>query len=242
MCAAAKAIPFRHELDNRFVARKHPRMRVPHLLFAFALAASPLLADDEEGFVSMFNGKDLTGWKSNEEHPGAFKVEEGAIVVNGERAHLFWEGEEGANPEIKNFIFRAKVKTEPKANSGIYFHTKFQPEGWPAEGYEAQVNASHSDRRKTGSLYAVADIVDFAPHKDGEWFDYEIKVQDKTITVKITPEDGRPTSIEFREPDDWKGPNPGMAGRLLGAGTFALQAHDPESKVSFKDLRFKELD
>lgn len=217
-------------------------MRTPVLLLAGLLATTSLFAADEEGFVSLFNGKDLTGWKSNEEHPGSFTVQDGAIVVSGERAHLFWEGKEGDSPEIKNFIFRAKVKTLPKANSGIYFHTKYQGEGWPAAGYEAQVNASHSDRRKSGGLYAVADVVDTAPHADGEWFDYEIKVKDRTITVTITPQEGRPSSIEFTEPENWTGPNPGMSGRKLGSGTFALQAHDPESTVHFKDIELKILE
>lgn len=45
-------------------------------------------AADQGGFASIFNGKDLTGWKSNEETPGCFTVEDGAIKVQGGRAHL----------------------------------------------------------------------------------------------------------------------------------------------------------
>lgn len=206
------------------------------------LGFSAIAFAQDDGFVSIFNGKDLTGWKPNKEHPESFTIEDGAIKVNGERGHLFWEGTDGKEPELKNFIFRAKVKTLPNSNSGIYFHTKYQDDGWPYHGYEAQVNATHVDRRKTGGLYGVADVVDFAPNKDGEWFEYEIKVVDKTITVKITPENGRPSAIEFIEPADWKGPNPGMAGRFLSNGTFALQAHDPGSTVYFKDIELKKLD
>eukprot|EP01043_Picozoa_sp_COSAG02_P108969 COSAG02_NODE_45019_length_361_cov_0.583969_1_plen_64_part_10 len=63
----------------------------------------------------------------------------------------------------------------PGANSGIYFHTKFLKSGWPNRGYEAQVNNTQSDKKKTGGLYNVKDNFK-APVKDNEWFDYDIIV------------------------------------------------------------------
>ena len=69
-----------------------------------------------------------------------------------------------------------------------------------------------------------------APVKDGEWFDYEIIVKGKHIVVKIN---GKVVS-DYTEPDDLDRPE-----RQLSHGTFALQAHDPGSKVMYKDLNYK---
>src|SRR5262245_48910839 len=85
--------------------------------------ASSLAQDkkDEEGWISLFNGKDLSGWKKNED--GKFEVVDGTIKVSGKRAHLFTE------KEFKNFEYKVECKTTKGSNSGLYFHTKFQEEG-----------------------------------------------------------------------------------------------------------------
>jgi opacity protein-like surface antigen len=126
-----------------------------------ALSAAALAADD---WTSMFNGKDLAGWKSNEStegKPGVFTVKNGELVVSGGRAHLFYVGADG-NAKFKNFEFKAKVKTTKGSNSGIYFHTLYEDKGWPSAGFECQVNATHTDRKKTGGLYAVKDVMDMS--------------------------------------------------------------------------------
>ena len=93
-------------------------------------------------WISMFNGRDLTGWKANPENPDSFKVEDGVLVVDGPRCHLFWVGDpdDPTDEQFTNFHWHAKVKTMPQANSGLYFHTQYQDSGWPAAGYECQVN------------------------------------------------------------------------------------------------------
>lgn len=217
---------------------------IPALAMAFiALALTPLLAEDKkeapapdkDGFYQLFDGKTLDGWKVGK-NPETFKVEDGMIVVNGKGpAHLFYEGPVN-NHDLKNFHLKAEVKTFPHANSGIYFHTQFQEEGWPNKGFEAQVNATHSDRKKTGGLYNVKDVMDNAPQKDGEWFTYEVIVEGKKVTLKI---DGK-TTTEWEQPDGWKGPD-GMPGRVLDHGTIALQGHDPGSKVLYKSVAIKPL-
>jgi len=106
-----------------------------------------------DGWVSLFDGKSLNGWKVSE-HPATFSVVDGSIQVFGERVHAFYEGSVG-NHNFKNFEFKAKVMTTPGSNSGIFIHTKYQEEGWPSQGYEIQVNQTHTDWRKTGSVYAV---------------------------------------------------------------------------------------
>ena len=189
-------------------------------------------------WISMFNGTDLTGWKANPENPDSFKVEDGVLVVDGPRCHLFWVGDpdDPTDEQFTNFHWHAKVKTMPQANSGLYFHTQYQDSGWPAAGYECQVNQTHKDRKKTGGLYAVADVLDESPVKDGEWYDYDIIVDGSHIVVKINGE----VTADWTEPEDWQPPK-GMAGRMLSPGTFAIQAHDPKSVVHYKDLRVKRL-
>jgi len=186
----------------------------------------------------MFNGKDLTGWKANDEVADVFTVTPaGELMVGGGRAHLFY----GANGDasFKNFEFKAKVKTTAGANSGIYLHTAFEAKGWPTKGYECQVNATHKDVKKTGGLYGVQDVVDVAPNTDDVWFDYYIKVDGKRIVIQI---DGK-TTVDWTEPSDWDPAKSlkNMAGRKLGAGTIALQGHDPKSVTYYKDLSIRVL-
>lgn len=206
------------------------------MILLFGLAGAR--AADERGWVSMFNGRDLTGWKSNDEKPGVFTVTGGLLKVSGGRAHLFYVGADG-RASFRNFEFRAKVMTTPGANSGIYFHTAFVERGWPSKGYEAQVNTSHTDVKKTGGLYAVQDVVHNAPSKDNVWFDYYIKVEGRRIMIQI---DGR-TTVDWTEPADW---NPAkalrnMPGRKLDQGLIALQGHDPKSTIYYKDLFIRPL-
>ncbi len=183
-----------------------------------------LTAEEKKaGFVSLFNGKDFTGWKISEN--GKFKVTDGEIVVSGKRAHLFTE------KEYKNFEFRAEVKTTPGSNSGIYFHTKFQEEGWPELGHEAQVNVTHRDPVKTGSLYQVVKLKK-TPAKDNEWWTQTIIVKGQHIIIKINGE----KVVDYVEPKDVKG------GRKLSKGSFAIQAHDPKSIAYFRNIRVKVLD
>jgi hypothetical protein len=178
--------------------------------------------ESKEGWIPLFNGKDLTGWKISED--GKFKVEEGLIVVSGERSHLFTE------EQFKNFIFQAEVKTTPGSNSGIYFHTKFQETGWPDLGHEAQVNVSHSDPVKTGSLYNVVKLYK-TPAKDNEWWTQTVIVKGRQIIIKVNAE----VVVNYTEPEDVEG------GRKLSQGSFALQAHDPKSVVYFRNIRAKRL-
>jgi hypothetical protein len=186
---------------------------------------------DEEGWISLFDGKTLSGWKKAEENQDAWKVADGTLMCDGSRCHLFYVGD--AQP-FKNFEFEAEVKTAPGSNSGIYIHTAYQAEGWPKQGYEVQVNNTHRDPVKTGSLYGVVKVLE-APAKDDEWFKMSIRVEGKQVTVKV---DGK-TLVEYTEPEGQQAG--GDFARVLGEGTFALQAHDPQSKVYFRNLRVKKL-
>ena len=207
------------------------------------LSCGKLIAEDQpapkpdaDGFYELFDGKTFDGWKVGA-NPETFKVEDGIIVVNGKGpAHLFYEGPVN-NHDFTNFHLKAVVKTFPHSNSGIYFHTKFQESGWPDKGFEAQVNATHTDQKKTGGLYNVKDVMVNAPNKDGEWFTYEIIVDGKHVVLKV---DGK-TTCDWTQPDGWKGPDEKMPGRVLDHGTIALQGHDPGSKVMYKSVAIKPL-
>lgn len=187
----------------------------------------------KEEWVSLFDGKTLNGWRVGD-NAETFSVKDGAIVVNGNVAHLYYDGPV-SDHSFKNFEFKAEVMTLPGSNSGIYFHTKFQKSSWPQKGYEAQVNNSHTDWRRTGSLYAIQDIKEvFA--KDNEWFTEYIRVKGKNILIKINDK----TVVDYTEPEDLQRPD-NMKERKLSLGTFALQGHDPGSKVYFKNIVVKIL-
>ncbi|MCE9630652.1 MAG: DUF1080 domain-containing protein [Planctomycetia bacterium] len=193
-------------------------------------ASEQASAADNDGFVSLFDGKTLAGWKANE-NTASWSVKDGAIICHGPRSHLFYVGADDSKPEqFKNFHLKAEVMTKPVANSGLFIHTAFQPEGWPAQGYEVQVNNSQQDPVRTGSLYNV--VKNFTPPaKDNEWFTLEVLVKGKAVGVVV---DGR-VLFEFVEPE-------GVTGtRKLSEGMFALQAHDPGSEVHYRSIKVKRL-
>lgn len=203
------------------------------MLVSSAPAADAKAADDD-GFISLFDGKTLDGWKNNE-HEEAVRVEDGAMVVGGsERSHIFYDGPV-ENHDFKDFELKLEVMTTPGSNSGVYVHTKYEDEGWPSQGYECQVNNSQEDWRRTGSLYAIEDVRE-TKAKDNEWFDYDITVRGKTITIKVNGE----TTVEYTEPEDVQRPAE-MQGRKFSSGTIALQAHDPGSIVRYRNIRIKPL-
>ena len=197
------------------------------------IAGATVPAQQGGGWVSLFDGKTLAGWKVGE-NAASFKVEDGAIVINGDRAHLYYVGTVG-NHDFKNFEFKADVMTTPGSNSGIYFHTAYQEGGWPSKGYEVQVNNSHTDPKRTAGLYGVKDNME-APAKDGEWFTMQITVQGKHVTTSVNGK----TIVDYTEPDNAERPAD-MKARLISSGTFALQGHDPKSKVLFKNIMVKPL-
>jgi Domain of Unknown Function (DUF1080) len=189
-------------------------------------------AQVEEGFTSLFDGKTFTGWQPAMEHSNTWRIEDGAFVTRGERCHLFYVGDK---KPFKNFELKVDVLTEPHANGGIYFDTQYQAVGWPTNGFESQVNVSHGDWKRTGSLYDVANLGN-TPAKDNEWWTQDIIVQGNKVTCKINDI----IVLEYTEPP---GAQPGKVfTRTLAAGTFALQAHDPNSVVRYKNIRVKRLD
>ena len=186
-----------------------------------------------DGWISLFDGKSLNGWKVGE-NANTFSIENGSIAVNGNVAHLFYDGDIQQH-SFKNFEFKADVMTLPGSNSGIYFHTVYQESSWPQKGYEVQVNNSHTDWRRTGSLYSIQDVKEVYV-KDNEWFTEKIKVQGKRVIISLNDK----VVVDYTEPDNVQR-EAGSAGRVISKGTFALQGHDPKSKVYFKNIMVKVL-
>ena len=186
-----------------------------------------------DGWIALFDGKSLAGWKVGD-NAATFSADSGMIIVHGSTAHLFYDGDVMQH-QFKNFEFKADVKTKPGANSGIYFHTVFQQASWPAKGYEVQVNNSHTDWRRTGSLYSIEDVKEVYV-KDDDWFTEYIKVQGKRVIIKINDK----TVVDYTEPGNVQRPA-GQEQRLISSGTFALQGHDPKSIVYFKNIQVRPL-
>jgi hypothetical protein len=205
-------------------------------LYVILIVSTVLLGCHSEEWITLFDGESLDGWKASE-NVDSWKIEEGALVTSGPRSHLFYEGDV-MDHHFKNFEFMADVKTEPRSNSGIYIHTVFQEEGWPTKGYECQVLNStvpEGENKMTGSIYAIRNNWK-SPVPDNEWFNYRIKVQGKTIQTFIN---GTLVS-EYTEPENIYRVE-GFEGRVLSSGTFALQCHDPESVVHYKNIQVKPL-
>jgi hypothetical protein len=204
------------------------------LLAVLAIALGGQAPTGEPGWTSLFNGRDLTGWRISV--PGTFTVENGAIKANGPASHAFYDGPFRSH-SFRNFELKVDVMTRANSNGGIYVLTEFQPQGWPAKGFEIQVNNSYkSDPRRTGSLYAVSDTHEVLV-PDDVWFTEHIIVSGDTMTVRVND---KPV-IEWKQPADWKGPA-GSPGRILAPGTIALQGHDPGSTVYYRNIRIKPLD
>jgi hypothetical protein len=190
----------------------------------------------EPGFTPLFNGKDFTGWKIS--NPASWSIENGAMKANGTPGHVYYDGEVG-NHSFRNFELKVDVMTKPNSNGGIYVLTEYQEKGWPSKGFEIQVNNTYAkDRVKTGSLYHVQDVLDNAPAKDDEWFTEHIIVKGNTITVRVNDKQ----TVSWTQPADWNGGREGPGRSITGPGTIALQAHDANSTVYYRNIRIKLLD
>ncbi len=194
------------------------------LISVIAVTVLPLsAAEPEAGFVSLFDGKTLDGWKANNT-PEAFTIEDGAIKANGDCAHLFYEGTvNGA--KFKDFELRMDVMTHKNSNGGVFFHTVTQPKGWPT-GYEVQVNNTQKDVQKSGGVYNI--VKNLTPFEDDTWMKYVITVKDGTITVTVND---KPLVSHKPEAADTK--------LLPEGGTFAIQAHDKGSTTFYKNIRVR---
>lgn len=218
-------------------------MRGVLCLLGLVLALNVCRAED---WLPLFNGKDLTGWRANND-PASFAVKDGVLRVQAAgptpttSAHLFYVGGRKDGVErFSNFELELTARAEPNANSGVYIHTDMTTSNAKkhlARGYEVQLNSTAKEKRKTGSLYAVVDLAE-SPVDETKWFTVRVVVKGQRITVAL---DGKEV-VDYTEPAGVVRPKE-RAGRVLAAdgGAIALQAHDAGSVWYFKDIRVKRL-
>ena len=125
--------------------------------------------------------------------------------------------------ECENCEFQAEVKLNKGGNSGMYFRVKFET-GWP-NGYEAQVNNSHKDWRRTGSLYKLSDVKDqLVP--DDTWWTQHIIADGNHIVIKVNGK----TVVDYVDQDN-----------TYQKGYLALQQHNLGSVVQYRNIMMKKL-
>ena len=172
--------------------------------------------DDDKGWVQLFNGKDLDGWVSLPEDKARWSVKDGAIVGEGGVGHLYTE-----RGDYENFDFKIEAMISDGGNSGQYFRTKKEP-GFP-KGYEAQINSTHGDPQRTGSLYNIVKITKQL-HKPDEWFTQEVIADGDHIIIKVNDE----TVVDTHD-------------SKYSKGHLAIQQHNEGSVVHVRKAEIKEL-
>ena len=193
-------------------------MKFPKIAFSLALSALVLSARHKaDEWKPMFDGSTLEGWKANE-RPESWTVKNGAITGDGPASHLFWMKEKCVNCE-----FKAEVKINHGGNSGMYFRTAFGP-GFP-KGYESQVDNTHSDPVRTGSLYNFVKVFEqLIP--DDTWWTQRIIVEGNHIQIFVNDK----KTVDFTDEKN-----------TFTDGYLALQQHNAGSVVEFKNLMMRHL-
>gem|GEM_PF-203971 len=199
-------------------------------LFLFlTLPAVSLDAQDQvkaAQWVSLFDGKTLDGWKIVGRKDSKWEVKDGIIVSGGQVSMLT-----STTGPYKNFRYRAEIKINDGGNSGLYFRAK--PEPGFLDGYEAQIDSTHSDPIRTGSIYGMCHVYKQIVKPD-TWFTYELEVRDdvwrgrEMTRIKVTI-----NGDELYEYMDFE--------KQFGPGHFAFQQHDPGSIVGIRKIEVMEL-
>ena len=191
-----------------------------------ALAADEPKA--EAGWVSLFDGKTLGGWVSMPmgKQQSNWEVKDGVLEGSGGQSMLY-----SPRGDYQNFKYRAEIKINDKGNSGMYVRTP--KEATFMNGYEIQVNSSHTDPIRTGSLYTLVHLEKSVVPPD-TWFTQEIEVKDvnyrgKMVTKFRISVNGE-LLYEYLDHD-----------MLWKTGHFAFQQHDPGSRVSIRKVEVMEL-
>lgn len=195
-------------------------MHIRNSFIVVLLAAVACFGADKagkNGWISIFDGKTLNGWKANE-NPESWSVKNGTIVGDGERSHLFY-----MERECENCEFEADVKLNHAGNSGMYFRTAFGP-GFP-KGYEAQVDNTHPDPKRTGSLYNFQNVMEqLVP--DDTWWNQHIIAQGNHIIILVNDK----KVVDYVDQKN-----------TYTKGYLALQQHNKGSVVEYKNLMMKVL-
>jgi hypothetical protein len=231
-------------------------------LAALPFALAPAAVDnDTDKWTPLFNGKDLTGWKMYDKpNPGdieeiikkesdgkvvayygklkrgenkgkevpLWRVEDSLLIGSGPHSHLFSE-----RGDYENFRYRVEAMINDHGNSGQYFRTAFGPD-FP-KGYEAQINSTHRDPIRGGSLYPSFGppkedrdriIIKESLYRPDEWFTQEVIAVGNHIVIKVNGK----TTVDYVDPKN-----------TFKKGHFALQGHDPGTVVKYRKVEVIEL-
>jgi len=209
--------------------------------FVGSLAMAGLTAAAaDDGWVELFDGRSLQGWRPSE-NKASWKAVNGQLAADGPRSHLFYDGPvKGAN--FRNFELEVDCMARPGCNSGVYFHTAYQESNFPEKGFEVQIantaggENGYLERKKTGSLYGVRNVYkQFLA--DDQWFKIYVAVRGKNVQVRLNGM----LVVDYMEPTPPVIPEGGERERFLDHGTFALQCHNDGSKAFFRSIRVRPL-
>jgi hypothetical protein len=193
----------------------------------------PLFKKNDKNWKELISENQFLEWKAAENKEN-WMAGDSMFISKGKRSHLFYQGPE-LKDGFKNFEIEVEVKTHKLANSGIYFHTEYQEIGWPSKGIEIQVNNTHVgegeyiELKKMGSLYGYRNIYKKL-FDDYKW--NKITARVSSNRVEIWYNDIK--TVDYVQPLNAKG-------RKLSSGTFALQGHDPLSKIEYRSFKVRRL-
>ena len=135
----------------------------------------PAATSGPDGFVSLFNGKDLTGWHTGERSPGRWRVDGGVLVGDEGPGFLFSDGE-----YYHDFHLRVEARVNAGGNGGVNFLNSLRAE------------ISGNPKTPSGSLVRLADrkAVSFTPYPHGiapadTWFTMEIRAGGPKVEVRV---------------------------------------------------------
>jgi hypothetical protein len=192
------------------------------ILASLTLALSASSDEGKAKWISLFNGKDLSGWTVHGK--ATWSVQDGVLVGIGGMGHIYTDAT-CSDFEAKG-MFRV-TSQGATGNSGFYFRAnplKDDVNGFP-QGYEAQI--CNSGGASTGWLWKPGKPTGKATElltKDGEWFSYRIRAVG--------------THIQF-----WINDKPVMTcdDAEYKTGHFAIQGHNPGMKIEAKELYYSDL-
>ncbi len=167
------------------------RVLLSSIVLALSVAGISVAADNEltdaekeAGWQLLFNGKDLTGWRCNNDRPIATKIEDGCLVPYRSGGYLIIH--EG---QFADFVLKCDVRWEdPRCNSGIFFRIE-NPRDPINTSFEAQVMAGGgTGKHDMGAIYDLAGPSKAASLGNGKWNTVEIKCDGPEISVQLNGE------------------------------------------------------
>jgi HEAT repeat protein len=188
-----------------------------------------------DGFVPLFNGKNLTGWITHPKQPGGWRVENGILIGRGNKAsHLYTERD-----DYKNIHVHVEARVNNGGNSGVFLRSQFGP-AFPAQnpifpnGYEAQIECT-SQAAPTGSLYVghgglgsgkPVVVVREMLARPNEWFTMDVRAEGNRLLIHVNGKE----AVNYVD-----------ANRYFTHGHIALQLHNPNTVIEFRKVEIKEL-